>query len=314
MNMPLWRPLVLLISVVIASSYTDFRIRLYPEYAYTTYIPKVIDGTYGAPAIYRVLVPYTNTWLAGVTGWSPATIWHLSRIFWFSTAFVVMYLYLGRWFRPEAALAGVLGVAATLPLTYTNSWAHADSIPELALFTLGCLAAVERRDVLFALVLMVAALNRETAVFLLLIYVLLHGRDRRAWVPILGFAGVFAAVYVGLRAWRGVEHYDYWQLGRNIAFLTPLPPAYDLYKRFFGWFWVLLLAPALLVVTAGRRRVPPDARRLLLAVVPFAAVAVTLSSIIESRIFLPLYPLVLPGLMFALDMPKRVTEGTTCVE
>jgi len=314
MSLPPWRISVLLISVVLASSYTDFRIRLYPEYAYTTYIPKVVDGTYGAPATYRVLVPFSNTWLAAISGWSPATVWHLTRILWFFAAFLVVYLYLARWFRPEAALAGVLGVAATLPLTYTNSWAHADSIPELALFTLGCLAAVERRHVLFGLVLVVAALNRETAAFLVLAYALLHGGDRRAWGAILGFGVLFAVIFVGLRAWRGVEHYDYWQLGRNLAFLKPLPPAYDLYKRFFGWFAVLLLAPALLVLAAGRRRVPPDARRLLLAAVPFAVVGLMFSSIIESRIFLPLYPLLLPGLMFALDVPKRVTEGTARVD
>jgi hypothetical protein len=34
-------------------------------------------------------------------------------------------------------------------------------------------------------------------------------------------------------------------------------------------------------------------------------VAFTFSSIIESRIFTPLYPLVLPALMFALFAPER---------
>ena len=53
-----------------------------------------------------------------------------------------------------------------MPLTYTNSWPHPDHIPELALFTLACLAVARGHDGWFAAALIVASLNRETSAFL----------------------------------------------------------------------------------------------------------------------------------------------------
>lgn len=303
-----WRWPLLLVTLVIASGFVDFRIRQFPDYPYTDYIPKVLDGTYGAPAIYRVLIPYANTWLGDVTGWSPATVWHATRLAWFFAAYLALFAYLRVWVTPEAAFGGVAGVAATLPLTYTNSWAHPDGIPELALFTLGCLAIVRSADVAFAAILAVAALNRETAGFLVITYFAARPITLRHVVRTAVFAAICGAILAGLRLWRGVEHYDYWQLGRNLRFLGLLPPGYDIYKRAYAWFIVVLALPSLIVVGSRWPRVPPTARRLLVSAVPFVATAVTLSSIIETRIFLNLYPLILPALMCSAVQPKRALE------
>ena len=62
-----WAIPLLLGTLVVASGFADFRIRQSPEYAYTEYIPRVMDRSYGAPAIYRVLVPYANTWIVSLT-------------------------------------------------------------------------------------------------------------------------------------------------------------------------------------------------------------------------------------------------------
>ncbi len=305
------RAFLLLLTLVIASGFVDFRIRQYPSHPFETYIPGVIDGTYGAPGIYRVLVPYSNTWLAEWTGWPPSSVWHISRLGWFLVAYLAFFRYLRTWFTVEASLAGVAAVAATLPLTYTNSWAHPDSIPELALFTLGCLAIVRGSDVGLAVVLPLALLNRETAAFLVLTYVVAVPANRRRLVRAAGFTAIAAGVLLSLRAWRGVEHYDYWQLGRNLAFLGLLPANYDLYKRAYAWFIVALTAPALAVIAAGWPYVPAIARRLLASAVPLVVTAVTLSSLIETRIFLPIYPLVMPALMWAVLQPRRSNEESS---
>lgn len=303
-----WRVLAMLGTLAVASGFVDFRIRQYSDYAYVNYIPKVIDGSYGAPAIYRVLVPYGNTWIGELTGWSPATVWHVTRLGWFLAAYIVTFAYLRNWFGDGVALAGVAGVAATLPLTYTNSWAHPDSIPELALFTLGCLAVVRRADILFAVTLAVATLNRETSAFLVGAYAFAKPIDRAHLGRTLGMTAIWASIFVGLRYSRGLEHYDYWQLGRNLGFMKLLPAAYDIYKRTYAWFVVVLAAPAFAVIGAGWAHVPSDARRLLAATAPLILVGVTISSIIETRVFIPLYPLMLPALIFALVRPKRSPE------
>jgi hypothetical protein len=303
-----WRFMVIIGTLVVASGFVEFRIRQYPDYAYTNYIPKVLNGTYGAPAIYRVLVPYFNTWMGDFTGWSPAAVWHVTRLGWFFAAYLITFLYLQTWFSDGIALAGVAGIAATLPLTYTNSWAHPDSIPELALFTLGCLAIVRRTDTLFAVALAVASLNRETAAFLVGAYAFSRPVDGRHMARTAGFFALWASAFFGLRLWRGMEHYDYWQLGRNLTFLKLLPASYDVYKRAYAWFVFVLAGPALAVIAAGWARVPSDARRLLAAALPLALVGLTISSIIETRVFIPLYPLMLPALMFAVLEPKRSSE------
>jgi len=302
-----WTVPLLLCTLVVASGFADFRIRQSPEYAYTEYIPRVIDRSYGAPAIYRVLVPYANTWIGTATGWSPAVVWHATRLAWFALAYAALYAFIRTWFSSSEAFGAVGAVAATLPLTYTNSWAHPDSIPELALFSLGCLCIVRGRDAWFALVLIVAALNRETSAFLVAAYA--FGRSL-TWPHVWRTAavgGIWFAIFVGLRVWRGVEYYDYWQLTRNLEFMKLLPPVYDVYKRFYAWFLVILAGPACLVVALNWPAVPGQARRLLAAAVPMLVIAVLFSSIIETRIFIPLYPLLLPAVMFALLEPKPNT-------
>ena len=302
-----WTIPLLLGTLVVASGFADFRIRQSPEYAYTEYIPRVIDRSYGAPAIYRVLVPFANTWIVSATGWSPAIVWHLTRLSWFALAYGAIYALIRTWFSNAEALGAVCAVAATLPLTYTNSWAHADSIPELALFSLGCFCIVRGLDAWFALVLVVAALNRETSAFLVAAYAFARSPTwPHAWRTGVA-AAIWVAIFVGLRLWRGVEHYDYWQLTRNLEFMKLLPPVYDVYKRFYAWFLVILAGPACLVVALNWRAVPAPARGLLAASIPMLIVALLFSSIIETRIFIPLYPLLLPAVMFALLGPKPNT-------
>jgi hypothetical protein len=301
-----WWPL--LITLVLASSFVDFQVRQYKDYPHVDYIPKVVDGTYGAPATYRVLVPFLNTALEKATGASAGTIWHITRILWFLLAYLALFAYLRQWFSAEAAVGGVFATAATLPLTYTNSWAHPDSIPELALFTLGCLAVVRRAELSGLLILIVATLNRETAVFLVVAYLLAGPWSWPHMTKAFGAGAIAVSVLIGLRLWRGVEHYDYWQLDRNIAFLGLLPANYDVYKRAYAWFIVALAGPACLLLARGWNRVPSDARRLAMSAIPFVIIGFTFSSIIEPRIFIPLIPLLLPALMCTLLQPIERSE------
>jgi hypothetical protein len=303
-----WRVVAVLIPLVLASGFVDFRIRQFPEHPYTVHIPSVVDGTSEAPGTYRVLVPFANTWLSKLTGAGPELVWHLTRLAWFFGAYLSVYVYLQVWVSAEAALAGVAGVAATLPLLHTNSWAHPDSIPELALFTLGCLAVVRKHDAWFAVALVLASLNRETAAFLVGVYVLARPMTSGHIGRSLLFAAVCLGILIGVRFWRGFEHYDYWQLDRNLIFLGLLPAGYDLYKRFYAWFIVALAAPVMAVIVAGWARVPSDARRLVFSAAPLAVTGLLISSIIEPRIFLPFFPMLLPALMCVLVQPKRSDE------
>jgi hypothetical protein len=290
------------VSVAVATGFADLRMRAYPKHPVTKFIPAVVANTEPAPARYRVLAPYLDYQVARVTGVSPQTVWHITRLLWIFLAYCVIHVYLRTWFAPEAAVAGVLLTAATLPLTFTNSWAHPDHLPELALFTLGALAIARRSDLLFAAALAVAALNRETSVFLVLLYAV-AGPVTRIRVVRAGIFGLeWFAIYGGLRLWRGFEHYQYWQAGRNLTDLTiPLPAElYDPYYRGYAYFAVVLFGPMLYIAVRASGHAPLFVRRALLVVPGVVAVAFMFSNIIETRIFTPLYALILPGLMFGL--------------
>ena len=234
------------------------------------------------------------------------TAWYITRLLWIAAALCILHVYLRTWFPPAAALAGVGVVAATLPLTFTNSWPHPDHMPELALFTAGALAIARRKDVLFAIVLALAAFNRETSVFLVMLYAVAEPLTPARLARTAAFGFEWLSIYGGLRYVRGLQHYDYWQAARNIADLkVPLPAQlYDPYYRLYAYFGLVLFGPMLVVALRSLRDAPPFARRALI-VAPFVVlVAFLFSNIIESRIFTPLYPLVLPAAIAA------IVEGT----
>jgi hypothetical protein len=279
----------------VATGFVDLRVRAYPDRAYEVYTPAVLEGNYGAPADYRVLAPFADEALRRLTGWTRATTWHVSRLAWILAAYLAFHVYLRTWYTPPYALLGTALVAATLPLTFTNSWAHPDHIPELALFTLGCLAIARRQEALVAVSLTLAVLNRETGLFLILLYLVSTPWSRTHLIRSALVGSLGTAIFVSLRLVRGFESYDYWQLARNVEFLKLIPPPRDPYYRSLAYFWLVVFAPLMALAFYRARSKPAFQRRALFVVPCFVLVAITISSIIETRIFTPLYPLILPA-------------------
>jgi hypothetical protein len=292
--------LVVYAGAALALGFADFRMRRFPLKVVAEYIPGVIDGTYGAPAIYRVLAPYTTHYFSAWTGLDPLVGFLITRLLWIFASLVTIHAFLRVWYSPGASLGGGLAVAALLPLTFTNSWAHPDSFPELCLFTLGCLAVASRRDLLLYPVLALAASNRETAVFLVPLWAFVRWGTLRVppfLAQLAGYTAVWALVYGGLRWWRGVQHYQYWMLDQNIGVLKILPAAYDPYTRIVAYLGLVFLAiPAWLAVKGARTPgTPPFFMRALPVAALFFVTCVLFSALAESRIFLPLVPLLLPA-------------------
>ena len=300
---------VLYMALAVATGFVDLRVRAYPDHGYTKYIPGVIDNTYGAPGTYRVLVPYVFDWLVRTIRIEPSTLWHLSRLVLLFASYVAFHWYLRTWLPTGAAVMGTAIVAALLPLTFTNSWAHPDHFAELLLFTLAAAAIAREQDALFGVLLAIAALNRETSVFLVLLYLLVRPLTAAHRWRTVSFGLLWAVVFVGLRVWRGFEQYEYWQLGRNFEFLRLLPPPRDPYYRAYAWFGIVAFAPLLWIASRARPRQPLFVQRALWVVPAFALVAFTISSIIESRIFTPLFPLVVPAVVCTLTEWPQVTAS-----
>jgi hypothetical protein len=307
--------LPLYLAIATALGFVDYRVRTDPDAAtrLVEYSRGVVTGTEAPPGRYRVLAPYAWEWLERFTGLESRESWILFRWLCLVGALIAGHVYLRTWFDEAGAVLGSLVMAALVPLTFTNGWAHPDHLMELFLFTLGC--ACIARGWLWALVPVLAlnGLNRETSAFLVLLFFFSApaSRSHLAWT--IGLGSLWAVVYVGLRAWKGWASYDWWQLGENWARLTPLPPVWDPYKRAFAWFVAILVVPLLLLIfgATGARawRQQPRFMRAAAAVVPvFLGVSFLFSSINETRIFTPLIPLLLPGAVFALTSRHDATS------
>jgi hypothetical protein len=309
MSLP-WRALVIIALLSVASGFVDLRMRAYPTRAYTEFVPAVVAGTADAPERYRVLVPFGVEALTRATGVSPSTAWHSTRLVLFFVGYCTFFVYLRTWFAPNLALLGTAIVAGTWPLTLTNSWAHPDHVAELFLFTAGCLAIARQRPVWIFATLALASLNRETAVFLVPLY-LLAGAVTASRLLVAGLLGLtWLMIYAGLRLWRGFASYEYLQVSRNLDFLRLLPEGFDPYYRAYAYFGLLLFGG--LIVVALYHTEPSKASfvtRSLWVVPMFTVVAFTISSIIESRIFTPLYPVVMPAVMTALTTADNTTSA-----
>jgi hypothetical protein len=147
-------------------------------------------------------------------------------------------------------------------------------------------------------------------VFLVPLY-LLAGQPVRARIPVtLLLALEWAAIYIGLRAWRGFVHYDYGQFTRNLQYLKLLPAPYDPYVRAYAYFGLVLFGGLLFVAMSQSAGRPLFMTRALWIVPMFGAVAFTISSIIETRIFTPLYALVMPSVIFGWQSADRAITAT----
>jgi hypothetical protein len=299
--------------VLLATSlgYVDFHMRKLPEYGYATYVPNVIHGTEYPPGKYRVLAPYMFAAMARLLPIDRQESWVVFRWLCLLLAWVACHVLFTTWFDVGGAIAGTALIAALMPLTFTNSAPHPDHLVELALAAAAVAAIARRSDWAFGAILVLAAFNRETSAFLVLLYAFATPYSRAHLLRVVLFASVWAVVYVGLRLMRGFTPYDPWQVKQNIAYLgLILPKPYDPYFRRYAWFIVVLVA-GLASVTLMRWRAQPRLVRAALVVVTpaFLATALCFSSIIETRIFTPLLPMLVPGIIFSC-VPAKHPDGS----
>ncbi len=307
------RVLILLLYAAVSTAlgHVDYHIRAHPERGFAEYSPSVTANLEPPPGRYRVLGPFAYEGLRTLSGLSPRAAWVLFRWLCLFGSLAATHLYFRTWFDDGPAVGGALLVAALLPLTFTNSWAHPDHLLELGLFTLGCAAIARGWIGTFLVVLILNALNRETSAFLLPLLFLAYPLTRRHFVSTSVACLVWLATYVGLRWWRGLEWYDPWQVHQNLVFLHLLPPNYDPYYRAYAWFIVVLAAPLVWAVVMAWRVLPRGIRAGAAVVAPaFAVTCFLWSSIIETRIFTPLIPLITPAVLFAL-FPRSHDRETT---
>jgi hypothetical protein len=302
--------LPLYIALAIAVGFVDHYARVYRDQAYVN-SAAIVHGTADPPARYRVLGPWIYDRLTKLTGLQAEDGWIVFRWTCLVGVFLAGHWYFRSWFSTGGAVAGNALIAALLPLTFTNSYGDPDTFIELLLLLLGCACIVRERMVLFLVVMLAAALNRETSFLLVIVSLCAGPIDRRRLTWAAAASAVWAVVYVGLR-WRlGYAPYNPLQIEQNLRFLFRWPVEAvqnNLYKRLYAWFFVALLAPPIALIARSWSAQPLFIRRTTAIALPvFVAIGLVFSSVIEPRIFTPLLALVVPGMLFAMWPVARTT-------
>ncbi len=276
---------------------------------------QIIDGSAPSPYRYRILAPLISEALRhGFVHVVPEKNAFLSAyaVFDFAALFfsvMLLFVYLRQWFSREQALVGTLFAAATMPMALRDHYYQPWSLLDAGFFAAGLLCIFRKRLALLAIVIALASINRETAVFIPLSFLLAgidpksKGRiERRAAVLFAGYLGIWAIAFFGLRYILGAAPNIETVGGLFSRNLVPR----ELFRAvvhaglLFGAFWVF--------AAAGFRHAPSFVRRMTF-IVPLYLVTVMLWSVwYEVRLLVTLYPIVIPlGLSFMYH--RREYEG-----
>lgn len=242
-----------------------------------------------APFRYRILSVILERWIAP-SGQPPQVI--VVDIAIHTIAVVIVYFglyqWLRRWHGESAASVGILILCGAWMFSYYFYLRTVYTVIEMACIVLALLALKSRLWV-YAILVILASLNRETGVFLALIWIAYHAdewRARRFWLNagllLLTYGAVTAALHIGI---GNADHIlGLWgTLALNIKRLGD------------GLFLNTMLLPLWIMAAKGYRGAPPALKRLAwVGVLSVGAILVGGSWAEMPRLALVVYPLVLP--------------------
>jgi len=281
---------------------------------------QIIEGTAPPPYRYRILVPL----IAEISTKAFSVVCSYKKAFLLSYAMydllaiffilATLFLWLKNWFSKEQALIGVLFLAGTMPIALQNHYYQPWSLLETGLFSASLLAIYSKRYWMLAFLVMLASLNRETAIFIPLAFLLtsldiksiLKTRMHIAWKPIILFFALlleWAVIFWALRYFQGSAPYIHTieeLLEKNLA-KRSLFHTFVNGSLFLGGFWVFIIL--------GYRYAPKFIKQVAL-IIPFYLIVIAIWGVwYEVRLLMPLYPVLLPfGLSFVYR-PKLKTNA-----
>ena len=277
---------------------------------------RILEHRGDAPWGYRLLVPYTAEALRSAqAGALPDTLpppkkskklsvpleraYLTLRFTFFFGLFVGFHAWLRRWVDDASAFGGTTLLAALHGPAFANYWFQPASALDFALWTAAGVAVQRSADKWVPLLLLVGALNRETSVFIVLIYAAL----RWGTLPtgalaarVVGLGVIWALPQAAIRTWVGPLAWA-GNGSTPMEYLTANLTHPD-WLSYAAFFWgVLWIVPAL-----AWKRTPPGLRRVLLVLLPYVVLQFLFGRIREVRLFLPLALALIPiGLLWLRD-------------
>jgi hypothetical protein len=255
-----------------------------------------------SPYRYRVLT--SSVILAGTAlmgGPNAVTIYLVSIIGQIAGSILLVFAadaWLRRRHRNDHALLGVGLLILPMALMSRYPVLNPYSLVEAALFCIGALLITERRQWALWLVIALAVLNRETGVFLFLLWVLIERhrwRERSYWIWGALYTATFITIYGGLR----------FVLGPAPDAITVAMVLYRNLRDVHIWLpLVLLYMPFVILAILGAKRFSHGGAFLLVAGA-YLALACVFGLLHETRLFLTPLALTMPLIVQSIRISSR---------
>lgn len=263
------------------------------------YLDGVVDRTLPGPYVYRVFVPYLLFILQKSIPFVHALMWDFGlKILILVSCQLVFFNYLRSFFSGMATLAGVLWfdilIAVSLFHIQGPSVIETADLMNVLIFSLALHAIYRGRFILLCLVLFVGTFNRETTWILLPILFLREWFNSRSWRRFLIVAAAVALPYFGLR-WLIDSPSPIWFLTQDIQLNIPLVSLQHTWGALVANLHLIFLLGPLLMLGAYRFREHPVFLQIASAIAPvFIIIHYVVGSIRETRLWMPLYLLLIP--------------------
>jgi len=272
-------------------------------------------GIASTPYQYRVLVP----WI--VRGALDAGLvrpdWQMAAFAAIQFACLVLLAFVFRrylsLFIGDRRLVSVMALTiyAVLPFNYFNVPYYPYDVPSVLFFTLGLLLIHERRWGWYYALFVIATLNRETSVFLVVATVFAYF-DRYRWRTLAALAGSQLAIWMAIKSflwilyrenrWLGYGLYQF-QLKVNLLTVVDHPIKAAIALATWGCLW--------LAVAVWHRRIKDVFLRRNLWTIPvFIASMLVVGFVIELRIYGEVLPIVLAAFWVVfLDLARSAVRA-----
>jgi hypothetical protein len=258
---------------------------------------QVMTNNAPAPIQYRIFQYYAAEGLMRL-GVPFGTAYFFLRFLFTFLAAVALHFFLAYWFAPVACILGTFYFFSVLPLVYYGYYMQPMDIPNLFFMLLGCILILKKKDLWLIPLIIVAMLNRETAIMLVLIYLLVRYDELdisalAVRTGLLFIAGI--GTYIGLRAVFSMKHYysDMYYLGSNLL-------DQKVYIHAAALFGPLI---PLSIMKFGEK--PRFIRRSLLMLPFFIVIHFTMTIMKEPRLWLPALPFLIAA-AFWYVLPKEL--------
>ncbi|MFN0157751.1 MAG: hypothetical protein ACKVRP_06725 [Bacteroidota bacterium] len=276
------------------------------------YYMGVVDGTLPGPYAYRLLLPQMVYRVGTITGVSPLTIDFAFKVILLFFSQLLFFGFMKR-FVPEGwsfAAVFLLDVLIAFSLSYIEgpSVLETGDLANMLVFIIALSALHQGQWITLCIVLFIGMFNRESPIVLIPLVVYLQWGKQGGWQKILfvllscvvPYAVLHTFIHPSTTVWFTTEG-----LARNIPFVASeyLSSTLVANLRLF-----LLIGPLMVLTLHVYRQLPAFLRATLLVVPLLIPIHYVFGVIIETRLWMPLFPILVPTAILGLEYIYKKTE------